>query len=81
MREHRPSAERTNRADGAHAGTRRSTTAHCQRRVGAQRGPGPRDGERALPFALVDQHGQTRALDEWLGKGLVAVVFYRSADW
>jgi len=37
--------------------------------------------ERALPFALVDQHGQTRALDEWLGKGLVAVVFYRSADW
>lgn len=44
-------------------------------------GPGLAVNERALPFALVDQHGQTRALDEWLGKGLVAVVFYRSADW
>lgn len=45
-------------------------------------GPGLAVGERALALSLPDQHGKTRSLDEWLGKDrLVAVVFYRSADW
>jgi len=44
-------------------------------------GPGPAVGEPALPFTLPDQHGKARALDEFLGHGPVAVVFFRSADW
>jgi len=43
-------------------------------------GPGLRVGERAPGFSLVDQSGQSRALGT-LGGGLVAIVFYRSADW
>jgi cytochrome oxidase Cu insertion factor (SCO1/SenC/PrrC family) len=38
-------------------------------------------GERAPKFALNDQEGKERSLDEFLGKGKVALVFYRSADW
>jgi cytochrome oxidase Cu insertion factor (SCO1/SenC/PrrC family) len=38
-------------------------------------------GERAPKFALKDQDGKERRLDEFLGKGKVALVFYRSADW
>jgi cytochrome oxidase Cu insertion factor (SCO1/SenC/PrrC family) len=38
-------------------------------------------GARALKFALTDQHGAERSLDELLKKGKVALVFYRSADW
>jgi cytochrome oxidase Cu insertion factor (SCO1/SenC/PrrC family) len=38
-------------------------------------------GERAPKFALKDQEGSERSLDEFLKKGKVALVFYRSADW
>jgi cytochrome oxidase Cu insertion factor (SCO1/SenC/PrrC family) len=49
--------------------------------------PAPEDqtglkvGEKAPKFALKDQEGKERRLDEFLGKGKVALVFYRSADW
>ena len=38
-------------------------------------------GDQSPDFELQDQHGQRRALAEFLGKGKVALVFYRSADW
>jgi cytochrome oxidase Cu insertion factor (SCO1/SenC/PrrC family) len=38
-------------------------------------------GERAPKFTLKDQEGKDRSLDEFLKKGNVALVFYRSADW
>jgi cytochrome oxidase Cu insertion factor (SCO1/SenC/PrrC family) len=38
-------------------------------------------GEKAPKFTLTDQAGKERSLDEFLGKGKVALVFYRSADW
>ncbi len=38
-------------------------------------------GEKAPAFALRDQQGEERTLGEFLGKGKVALVFYRSADW
>jgi thioredoxin-dependent peroxiredoxin len=38
-------------------------------------------GEKAPKFTLKDQEGRGRSLDEFLGKGKVALVFYRSADW
>jgi cytochrome oxidase Cu insertion factor (SCO1/SenC/PrrC family) len=38
-------------------------------------------GEPAPKFTLKDQEGRERSLDEFLAKGKVAVVFYRSADW
>ena len=38
-------------------------------------------GEKAPKFTLKDQEGQERSLDEFLRKGKVALVFYRSADW
>ena len=38
-------------------------------------------GEKAPPFTLKDQEGKERTLDEFLRKGKVALVFYRSADW
>ena len=38
-------------------------------------------GEKAPRFALKDQEGKERSLDEFLKKGKVALVFYRSADW
>ena len=38
-------------------------------------------GAKAPAFALKDQSGQERSLDEFLKKGNVALVFYRSADW
>jgi cytochrome oxidase Cu insertion factor (SCO1/SenC/PrrC family) len=38
-------------------------------------------GEKAPGFVLQDQWGKKRSLDEFLGKGKVALVFYRSADW
>ena len=38
-------------------------------------------GEKAPKFTLKDQEGRGRTLDEFLGKGKVALVFYRSADW
>ena len=42
---------------------------------------GPKVGEKAPRFTLKDQEGKERSLDEFLGKGTVALVFYRSADW
>ena len=38
-------------------------------------------GAKAPGFRLKDQQGQERSLDEFLKKGKVALVFYRSADW
>ncbi len=38
-------------------------------------------GSTAPRFTLKDQAGRARSLDEFLGKGKVALVFYRSADW
>ena len=38
-------------------------------------------GARAPGFTLKDQEGRERTLDEFLKKGKVALVFYRSADW
>ena len=38
-------------------------------------------GSKAPGFALKDQEGRERSLDEFLKKGKVALVFYRSADW
>jgi cytochrome oxidase Cu insertion factor (SCO1/SenC/PrrC family) len=42
---------------------------------------GPKVGEKAPSFTLKDQDGKERSLDEFLKKGKVALVFYRSADW
>jgi hypothetical protein len=38
-------------------------------------------GEKAPLFALKDQSGKERKLDEFLKNGKVAIVFYRSASW
>jgi cytochrome oxidase Cu insertion factor (SCO1/SenC/PrrC family) len=43
--------------------------------------PGVKVGEKAPRFTLKDQAGKERSLDEFLAKGKVALVFYRSADW
>jgi cytochrome oxidase Cu insertion factor (SCO1/SenC/PrrC family) len=42
---------------------------------------GLRVGEKAPKFTLKDQAGNERSLDEFLQKGKLALVFYRSADW
>ena len=42
---------------------------------------GLRVGAKAPSFSLKDQQGKERSLDEFLKKGKVALVFYRSADW
>jgi cytochrome oxidase Cu insertion factor (SCO1/SenC/PrrC family) len=38
-------------------------------------------GARASAFSLKDQSGKEWSLEEFLKKGKVALVFYRSADW
>jgi hypothetical protein len=38
-------------------------------------------GDKAPPFTLLDQAGKERSLGEFLGRGRVAIVFYRSASW
>ena len=38
-------------------------------------------GEKAPAFALKDQTGKERTLDEFVKQGKVALVFYRSASW
>jgi len=43
--------------------------------------PGLTVGTKAPGFALTDQNGETRSLSSLLGRGKLAVVFYRSADW
>ena len=55
--------------------------------VKAQGKPAPEEltglkvGAKAPSFRLMDQQGKERSLDEFLKKGKVALVFYRSADW
>ena len=55
--------------------------------VKAQGKPAPEEltglkvGAKAPSFSLKDQQGKERSLDEFLKKGKVALVFYRSADW
>jgi hypothetical protein len=50
--------------------------------------PGIKVGERAPDFKLKDQQGEERALKEFIGDpdkdaddAVIALVFYRSADW
>ena len=38
-------------------------------------------GDKAPPFTLLDQTGKERSLGEFLRRGRVALVFYRSASW
>ena len=38
-------------------------------------------GAKSHDFKLKDQNGKERSLDEFLKKGNVALVFYRSASW
>ena len=38
-------------------------------------------GDKAPLFTLQDQSGKERSLGEFLGRGRVALVFYRSASW
>jgi cytochrome oxidase Cu insertion factor (SCO1/SenC/PrrC family) len=38
-------------------------------------------GVKAPEFTLKDQSGEERSLGDFLVKGKVALVFYRSADW
>jgi cytochrome oxidase Cu insertion factor (SCO1/SenC/PrrC family) len=38
-------------------------------------------GAKAPKFTLKHQEGRERSLDEFLKKGKVALVFYRSAEW
>jgi cytochrome oxidase Cu insertion factor (SCO1/SenC/PrrC family) len=47
----------------------------------AEEQTGLKVGENAPGFVLKDQEGKDRSLDEFLKKGKVALVFYRSADW
>jgi hypothetical protein len=47
----------------------------------AQDKTGPKVGTAAPTFHLKDQNGQERSLQEFLKKGKVALVFYRSAAW
>jgi cytochrome oxidase Cu insertion factor (SCO1/SenC/PrrC family) len=42
---------------------------------------GVKAGEKAPEFTLKDQNGKERTLAEFLKKGKVALVFYRSASW
>jgi len=38
-------------------------------------------GEKAPAFKLKDQDGKERTLEEFTRKGMVALVFHRSAGW
>jgi cytochrome oxidase Cu insertion factor (SCO1/SenC/PrrC family) len=38
-------------------------------------------GAKAPTFTLKDQNAKVRTLDEFLKKGKLALVFYRSASW
>jgi hypothetical protein len=42
---------------------------------------GLRVGAKAPEFTLKDQDNKERTLDEFLRKGKVALIFYRSASW
>jgi hypothetical protein len=52
-----------------------------RREAAARETTGTAIGEKAPAFALKDQAGKERRLDEWLKSGKLAVVFYRSAGW
>lgn len=43
--------------------------------------PGPAIGSSIKNFKLVDQTGKMSEWKQYLGKGPIAVVFHRSADW
>ncbi len=60
------------------------TSGCCE--LGAEEDPpskeiGLRVGEQAPDFTLKDQSGRTRKFADFRGKGIVALLFYRSADW
>ncbi len=42
---------------------------------------GPAVGEQVPAFALTDQHGQNRSLNELMGPNGLLLVFSRSPDW
>jgi hypothetical protein len=42
---------------------------------------GPEIGEKVPQFALPDQHGQNRTLNDLMGPDGLLLVFSRSADW
>jgi cytochrome oxidase Cu insertion factor (SCO1/SenC/PrrC family) len=58
-----------------------ASSAFSQARPAAEEATGLKVGAPAPKFTLKDQSGAERRLDEFLGKGKVALVFYRSADW
>jgi cytochrome oxidase Cu insertion factor (SCO1/SenC/PrrC family) len=43
--------------------------------------PGLKLGAKAPAFTLLDQSGKERSLSEFVKKGKVALVFFRSASW
>jgi hypothetical protein len=43
--------------------------------------PGIGVGEKAPAFALRDQNGEAHALADLLGDEILALLFFRSADW
>jgi len=53
--------------------------------VGEASGPAPeiglRVGDKAPDFELRDQRGVSRTLAGYAKKGIVALLFFRSADW
>ena len=55
-------------------------SAHCQQTDTPSK-TGPAIGMTAPSFKLKDQSGKERSLDEFLKKGNVALVFFRSAGW
>ena len=55
--------------------------AQGQARPAPEEQSGLKVGEKAPRFTLKDQSGRERSLDEFLAKGRVALVFYRSANW
>jgi cytochrome oxidase Cu insertion factor (SCO1/SenC/PrrC family) len=54
---------------------------HGQAKPAPEEHAGLMVGDKAPRFTLKDQSGRERSLDEFLAKGKVALVFYRSADW
>jgi cytochrome oxidase Cu insertion factor (SCO1/SenC/PrrC family) len=53
----------------------------AEEKLASDEQPGLNVGENAPRFTLKDQQNKERSLDEFLRKGKVALVFYRSADW
>ena len=58
-----------------------SAWAQDRAKSAAEEQTGLRVGENAPKFTLTDQEDKERTLDEFLKKGKVALVFFRSADW